>query len=145
MPSSGPPMMPKCRRTRIPEQDVVKCGPGPADKGDVRHIRPLVTAALAALIAIPVAASAMPAGAVTQPGPNVEVIVGGPNAAAEVVAAGGQVTLDLPLINGVAATLPANAAGDLVDDGLVVVPDAPAKVVSDNFDATTHDVQMAAL
>src|SRR3954451_964325 len=109
--------------------------------------RPLLTTLALATVVAPVAA-AMPASAAPAEGPMAAVIVesgsvaGGSSAARSV---GGTVTLELALIDGVAAQVPASAVARLQAGGLTVVPDAPAHVQSDSFVPTARDVQVDAV
>src|SRR5438445_7093525 len=102
----------------------------------------LTTLALATVIA-PVAA-ALPAAASPGDGSMTAVIVGGPSvagAADAVRGVGGTVGLELAIVRGVAARVPASAVATLEAQGLSVVPDAPAHVESGSFDAAGRDVQ----
>ena len=109
--------------------------------------RPLVTTLALATVIGP-AAAAMPAAASPAEGPMTAVIVEGGSvagAAAAVRGAGGTVGLELGLISGVAAQVPASAVATLEASGLTVVPDAPAHVESGAFDPTARDVQVDAV
>ena len=64
---------------------------------------------LPGVVTVAPAAAAVP----ERPGPDARVIVQGPAAEAAVVAAGGQVTASLPIVDGVAATVPAGAVSRL--------------------------------
>jgi serine protease AprX len=76
------------------------------------------------------------------------VIIQGPNAAAAVRAAGGTPSLTLDLIGGVSATVPTAAIVHLEAQGLLVSPDAKARVASDTYGGATTpstDPQVLAL
>src|SRR5689334_20619313 len=93
--------------------------------------RPLLTTLALATVIAPVAA-AMPASASQAEGPTTAVIVDGGSvagAAAAVRGVGGTVGLELGIVGGVAARVPASAVPALEAQGLTVVPDAAAHVV----------------
>ena len=78
-------------------------------------------------------------------GPTAAVIVRGPGAAGAVQRAGGTVTFDLPIVDGVAATVPAAALAGLTARGLDVTENSPVSVhgsVSDK-EATIKPVTLA--
>jgi serine protease AprX len=67
------------------------------------------------------------------------------SASAAVSSVGGTVGLELNLVNGVAARVPASAVDRLEAAGLTVVPDAPAHVEGESFSPVGHDVQVDAV
>src|SRR5438477_5007519 len=109
--------------------------------------RSLLTALALATVIAPVAA-ALPASAAPADGPMTAVIVSGSSvagAAAAVRGVGGTVGLDLGIVSGVAARVPASAVARLQAAGLDVVPDARAHVESGSFDASARDLQVDAI
>src|SRR5262245_58753184 len=97
----------------------------------MRPIRgPLVATLALATVTAPIAVT-MPASASPGNGPMTAVIVeagSGAGASAAVSSVGGTVGLELKLVNGVAARVPASAVEQLESDGLTVVPDGTAHV-----------------
>src|SRR3954462_13894330 len=113
----------------------------------MRSLRRSLVATLAVATAATPVPGVLPAWGAPS-GPAVAVVVRGTSAsqaAAAVQRAGGDVTLTLDLVNGVAASVPSGAVAELEAAGLSVVPDAPAKVVGTDYATTGGGVQLDAL
>jgi serine protease AprX len=113
----------------------------------MRSFRRSLVATLALATAAAPLVAALPASA-TPSGPSVAVVVRGASAgeaAGAVQRLGGRVTLQLDLVNGVAASVPSSAVDALQAAGLSVVPDAPAKVVGTDYVTTGGGVQIDAM